>query len=294
MDNKIIDIENIEEELEQINRDLMLINDRLLALGMDFNTYFNPKLNLDFIYELRDNLMYRIFATNLHFKVLVNHINQIEISIGDDADSVNIHPLIDKYQQEIASILDSVVYHSISVYDYLGSTINFAIIRQTRTLKWSSLAKSAKDPLNQISKTTISNVILEVNKTFLDQFYRYRSILIHDKPDFGKSMYNISIGKSKNAVQVHFFAGKLLLKSFPKLKEITNGNENISIRFASFWLMKQNILTINKLLFGLKAEIENSYPDVPPLILYLDPITKKQISVSTIYWHEDIFQNKKM
>jgi hypothetical protein len=282
--NNIKDIENVEKEFKEINKKLFLVNDRFLALAMDYKTHIDPNLRNDLIYELRDNVMYKLQSASFHFRLLLSHIQTIDTLIQKGSDTLSLPPYIDNYKNEITSILDSLVYHSISLFDYMSTLIHFVITKKTDTVKWASLIKKLDTFSFSSSKTQIA--ISTVNQKYVDNLYRYRSKIIHDRPDYGTTSYSISIGVNKASLDYNFYAGKILCKSFGELKNLSN-DSRLTIKYVSFWIMQRNIETVNELLFALKLEIEAKNLNAIPIMLYKEPLSGIEYPASYIYWHAD-------
>ncbi len=79
-------------------------------------------------------------------------------------------------------IFDDLIFHTISLMDYLGNLIGF-IYKNDMNLKWTGLSKSANDKTNSLSGFKIASIIIRNDRDWVAHLYDYRSSLIHYKKD---------------------------------------------------------------------------------------------------------------
>ena len=298
---EIIDIENINKEFEKIRSRLRLLSDRFLAIAMDYKHYIDGSFKESKIYELRDSVQYRFFSAKFHVEMLLNHHliiqNRLEESLKHDPHKITgdyfpFNPFFDIYQKEISSIFDSFIYHTVSVFDYISTLINYISgVNKEDTLMWTQLAKSIRDIKNNFSKKTFSETIDKIDKDFVGKLYDHRALIIHRKADI--SGYNVTLFLgTEEKIKARFLAGKNLIKSFSELK-ILSKEKNLTVNFVTFWILNKTIDKVTDILFALKKEIESNSRNVEPFMYYLDPKTKKSMPVSVNYWHENLYLNDK-
>ena len=75
-------------------------------------------------------------------------------------------------------ILDDLIFHSVSLMDYLGDLIGFIYINN-QNLKWQGACNSAYAKNNGLSNFKISPLIIRQDKEWVNYLYDYRSSLIH-------------------------------------------------------------------------------------------------------------------
>jgi hypothetical protein len=286
MTTKIIDIENLEDEISKVNLEFRLISDRFIAVSMDYKAYIDKKFQNQFIYELRNNVSYRLHSSIFHFKILLNHLKYINETINQGSNKFDLPFEIDLYKEQITSLFDSLIYHSVSVFDYLSTLTHFILTKKTDNVKWSGFAKKMRAPNDIFSTKKISSVVNQVDHEFVNKLYEYRSKLIHDRPDYGNASFTYSVGSITNPVNANFYSGKLLNKSFSDLKKMSIDSK-ITIRYAAFWIMRKNIESINKILFAIKVEIDPLKENSIPLFASVNPITNQMEPTSNYYWHTE-------
>lgn len=293
---KILDIENVTQEFGIIQNDLSLLNDRFLALAMDYKHHIDSSFKENKIYQLRDNILYRLFSAKFHIELLFGHISNVEKQIeqGTKFQSSNSAPIIlhtDLFRQQITSLFDSFIYHTVSIFDYLGTITNYiSNDKKENTLMWTQLAKSVRDKANPLSNKRFSKTIDQIDREFVCKLYDYRAELIHRKADIGG--YNVvhSFGNHEKVVSM-FFAGKSLVQYFPSLKRLSREND-ITVRYVAFWVLREAICKITDILFALKDEMEYKSSGKEPFMFYLHPETGEKLPVSISYWHENIYNKE--
>jgi hypothetical protein len=122
----IIDINDYNSEFTKIDREFSLLNHRFMALAMDYKHYIDNSIRDNKIYTLRDNINYRLYSAKFHLEILFNHIRNIEKNVENQTiirnpNQVPIESFIPIYMQQITSLFDSFIYHTISVFDYIST-----------------------------------------------------------------------------------------------------------------------------------------------------------------------------
>lgn len=285
-----IDINNSEEEFKKIDARLSLLSSRFLAISMDYKHYIDHNLSEHKIYELRDGVLYRFFSSRTHLGLLLRQHDIIESRIKDDVKNGSPMFYVENYHQEVSAIFDSIIYHTVSIFDYLSTLANYISLKSQDTLMWTQFLRSIRDPNNQLSSTKYAATVDLVAREFVDKLYDHRSLLIHKKGDLGN--YNISYTLGGNdSVEIFFLAGSKLTKKFKELKEISVDNQ-ITTRFVTFWILNKTIDKVTDILFSLKEEIKTNRKIETPMMFYLNPLTKEQQPISVNYWHEDEYLNR--
>lgn len=265
-----------------------------MALAMDYKHHIDRSFKEQKIYTLRDNIEYRLFSANFHLELLFNHIRLVEKQIHqgmkwENKNTIPIMSYFELFRQQITSLFDSFIYHTVSVFDYLGSLTNYiSSTQKEKTLMWTQLAKSVRDKNNSFSKAKYSKLIDQIDRTFVCKLYDYRADLIHRRADFGGFNVTQKFGNTEDVIST-FYAGDKLIRSFPELKKHSIEND-ITLRFASVWILKETINNITDILFSLKEEIESNSLGLPPDMYYLHPKTNEKMPVSVNYWHENLYK----
>jgi hypothetical protein len=296
-DQEIIDIDDLNHEFDKITSRLRLLSDRFLAVAMDYKHYVDSSFKEDRIYVLRDNVQYRLTSAKVHLELLLRqHMwiqERMEKGFKKDPSTVTgnyfpINPYIDIYQKEVSSILDSIVYHISSVFDYISTLTNYISgVNKEDTLMWTQLAKSVRDEKNNFSKRKFASTIDSIDRDFVSKLYDHRAFIIHKKADPGGYSVTLFLGQT-DTINANFLAGKNLVKNFKELKLLSK-EKHPTVKYVAFWMLNVAIDKVTDILFALKAEMEFDPKVKTPFMFYLHPVTKKTLPVSTGYWHEELY-----
>ncbi|MFC2138305.1 hypothetical protein ACFLTE_09030 [Bacteroidota bacterium] len=296
---KFLDIEDRKKTFDTIRKRLDLIAVGFRAIYADYSHHIQIVSGESEISKLKDNIDFRFFASQFHLELILRQHytieNRVEEIYQKEPDKVlnyvyPSHPLVDHCENEITAIFDSIIFHLASIYDYLSAIVNFIINKKDQSItKWSQLTKACRDTSNMYSKKSISKIIIEEDKKFVNKLYQYRSRVIHEKSE--RSAGSISIKLASGKTNACFIASPSLTKKFSELKEMSN-NFNLTVNYVTDWLINNTIDSIAKILLGLKIEIESvsTYPnhikDDDIIIFYMDPETKIGYPASKPLWAE--------
>lgn len=298
MEKEIKDIEDINNEFKKLNSEIGLLENRLIAVGIDYMYYINSNISQDFLMELRDNIMYRLFSSKFHIELLLVQLSRVNQEILFYLENhpeeflrnyQPIHPYFEKFQMEISSIFDSFVYHTVSIFDYISSLVQFVCFqKQEISFKWNSLARSSFDPKNALSERPIAQLINNFHVEYVTKLIKYRSLLIHERGDL--LHYSFSKNFLNNDFKIKFFSTQNFLKIFPELKKESELYK-FSILYSIFWIQKKTLKITNDILFALKKDMESN-PQIPHgLIVHIDKDTGKISSTSRDRWFEDEYNS---
>lgn len=70
----IRDIKDINVELASLNEQFHSLYNKMLAIAMDYKSYFDPKVSDNEIYEIRNSVNYRLSSAKFHFELLMRII----------------------------------------------------------------------------------------------------------------------------------------------------------------------------------------------------------------------------
>ncbi len=80
----IIDITDEKSEFTKIDSEFYLLNNRFMALAMDYKHYIDSNIRDNKIYTLRDNINYRLCSAKFHIELLFHHIRNIEKNVENN------------------------------------------------------------------------------------------------------------------------------------------------------------------------------------------------------------------
>ncbi|GEO06680.1 hypothetical protein AAE02nite_43440 [Adhaeribacter aerolatus] len=297
MKKPVKDIEDLNAEFKKLNEKEELLEKRFMAIAMDYQHYIDNSWGQEQIYELRDNVLYRFFSAKLHTELLMRQHFAIEHRFNELfkidpnkilGDYYPSNPYFDHSEKEVSAIFDSILYHVVSIFDYLSTLSNYVCgDKQNRhdTLMWNQLTRCARDPNNHFGKKPISKIIKDLDNQFINKLYGHRSFLIHKKADLNRYAFTFQLGK-ENTMTARFIASEKFTKQFKELKKLTE-EYYLTTKFIVFWLLNETIESVTDLLFGLKKEMESNQQVSFGFLGLHDPKTNMLLPVSSAYWHED-------
>jgi hypothetical protein len=204
---EIIDIFNEEDTLKNVDDLAKALRAGIEALRMDFGFHIKGTFPRDKISDLEWNAGYRLFSSRFHFQLLFGLIttikqkHQLILEKQSKIPLTDIHLEIDK--REISSIIDSIIFHLTSLFDYIASLSSHVITKKTDTPDWLSFRDCAKNKSGIFKNETsfdIAKVITEADTSFVFPLNKYRSKVIHEVSDICNYHYSIDYMKVKISV----------------------------------------------------------------------------------------------
>ncbi len=250
----ILDEKNFDARYKLLIELVNKIQHDIVDLGLSYINKISGKLNdpkNENYFKLRESISFRLNSILFHLRLL-NAVqkSQQKQMIGKPQDPSKIPQLHD----EQLSLFDSIVFHSISLFDYLGNQIDYVCnTKGQMKLKWNGVFDSIKDSKNPLSQSPISKVVKDVHVNFVDKLYSYRSELIHYSNDFSGATLGFHPLKQNHSFLV--FAPKKLCKRFSDLKTLTENNR-VTLNFASFWLVEKTLKSIISIIKPMFEHIE--------------------------------------
>jgi hypothetical protein len=300
MKEQIIFIDNPQESLDKIQELIKVVHEGFMALPMDYGYHINnvfgqAKDGKHEIYELRDNINYRISSANLHFYLLLDRKLEIERRFEKMLNEkptvfngfVTGNPYFEMASDEIMALYDSIVFHLSSCFDYLATLIQFVFGKNPESkLQWITLVKHCHNKQSEFAKRKFIQNIKTVDADYVSKFNDYRAELIHRKKS--TSFANVSWQLNSGKVTTKF---KCSEKIKINLKKIIDKDLNYCVSYASFEMIKQTLLKIAFVLNGMYDEFrENYHPHAPVMnnggfqIMTMNPETKFAESPALGFW----------
>jgi hypothetical protein len=300
MKEEIIYINNPQESLDEIQKLISLVHEGFMALAIDYGYHINnvfgqTKDGKHEIYELRDNINYRIKSANLHFYLLL--VRKLEIEhrfekmLKEEPTVFNGfimgNPHFEMASDEIMALYDSIVFHLSSCFDYLAMLTQFVFGKNPESkLQWITLVKHCHNFQSEFSKKKFIQNIKTVDADFVSKFNDYRAELIHRKKS--TSFANVSWQLNSGKVITKFQCSE---KIKTNLKKIIDKDLNYCVSYASSEMIKQTLLKIAYVLNGMYDEFRENYHQHAPVmnnggfqIISMNPETKIDESPALDYW----------
>ena len=72
------DIDNPKEEFDKLTKRFKILEDRFLAIAMDYKHYIDSTITDNEIFRLRDNVLSRLYSARFHFQLLLEYHHRVE------------------------------------------------------------------------------------------------------------------------------------------------------------------------------------------------------------------------
>lgn len=289
---EVLDINSEQEVLSESDNLIRGLDSGLHALALDFGYHVKSTFLNDKIFDLRNNISYRLSSSRFHFHLLFKELKLIQQKhdaldyTSDITSSPNWHIEIDK--RHLSYILDSVIFHLSSVFDYTAILVNYILSKTDNTPNWNSIENSARGNSNIFAHDNtneIKDVVKLVHNNFVRHLYDYRSELIHRTSDLIKGSYAWEVISDKKTLL--FLCSKTQRKSF---KNLSDKDVQITVSYFTQYLILQTIESTAKIIKAIRSYMENNSKSQElifhnKLILaYIDETTKEMKSPGLIYW----------
>ncbi|HAY3535615.1 TPA: hypothetical protein JRX32_002241 [Elizabethkingia anophelis] len=301
MKEEILYIDNPQKSLDEINNLIEILYQGFMAVAIDYGYHVNnifgqSKDGKHEIYELRDNINYRIDSANLHFYLLLKRKFEIEKRFENMLKEkptvfngfVMGNPYFERASDEVMALYDSIIFHLSSCFDYLAMLIQFIFGKNPESkLQWITLVKHSHNSGSEFANRKFIENIKTVDADFVSKFNDYRAELIHRKKStsFANVSWEINSGKV-------FTKFKCSDKIKTNLKKIIDKDLNYCVSYASSELIKQTLLKVAYVMNGIYDEFRENYRQNAPKLnnggfqlISMNPITKHAESPSLGYWN---------
>lgn len=225
----------------------------------------NKKNEFELCIHLRDSIGYRIGCINFHLNALLKFELQILNKIQSNPFDIKMQNNLLMYSAEQhLFLLDDIVFHIISLFDYLGNLIGFRFYgRQRAKLKWKGIVGWCKNVTLEKRKTgkvnvnnsIISPAILKYQQSLVFRLEEYRASLFHYGKDSAKSQVTMNLmipQRSKFTVGVPEDLQKWI-KGLAVRSE-----EELTLIDAAAWLVKQSFTAANEILILLIQDLKKA------------------------------------
>ncbi|ESU24660.1 hypothetical protein FLJC2902T_31920 [Flavobacterium limnosediminis JC2902] len=262
---KIKDVENPVEEFRKLSKRFSLLNDRFLAVAMDYKYYIDSTITDNEIFKLRDNVIYKLQSAKFHFQLLLEYHDRIEYQL-DKIYKTNPKTIIQNeiefaiLQQrairEIYSIFDSMIYHLCSIFDYLFRLINFAHNKEiAESPKWNLFQTNRNLKGYMFCSKEMVEKLKIFDQSFVYPLIKHRSYLIHTENDTGE--FTLSIDLKDKKFDAKFLSTELFKNHFPEIVK-ENKNADMTIKYSALWLIDKTIINATEILFELSEDMQRN------------------------------------
>lgn len=257
---------NPKEHSENLNQQFQLLEKTLISLVHSYVDLFLGRIpSVEHpVYNIRHSILYRSDCIYFHLKLLIQLQKDILAKISSDFGNIDInHPVMVYGEKQQLYLFDDIVFHTISLYDYLGSLIGLLYFGQNKmNLKWNGIHDAAHDKGNKFSESSIAYLIITHHKEWVNLLLEYRSHLIHSKSDKADGEYTIT--GTMEYIENRFTVGvpKRFSKKFrKKIDDIISQTKEreLTLIDVAVWLVNTSIQIVNEIISCAKQEKENEW-----------------------------------
>lgn len=291
MDKPVKDISDLFQAMNSLNKELNYLENRFIALGLDYQNYYSKSKKKERVFELRNNVLFRIFSAQFLFKLLIDHELEVEKGINhnlqnhpDQKNSLFFpHNLYGQDIKEIQALFDSLTFNLVSVFDYFSSLISFFLsYKPDSYTKWNSLMDYVRSDPRSDNSLIIHLKLM--NNSFVNNLSGYRSDLIHESPKM--MQHNLTYHAVSNSIDFKCYSPTSFNKKFSELKNMEK-DYRLTMRFASFWLINHTILQINNILFLLDEFIIDPSIPIDKLLYTFKKPNGEIVSAANNFWFKE-------
>ncbi len=257
---KVIDINSEQEVLEKTEKLIHALEAGIQAIAMDFGYHIKNTFSETKIFSLRDSISYRLNSSKFHLNLIFKQLVEIQakhdkLSISGD---IRNHPLLhlEFDKRQLSYLLDSIVFHLSSIFDYSAILINYVVNKTDDTPSWNKMESYARENSNlfkQNSRDEIREAVKDIHKKFVRHLYDYRSDIIHRIADVLRADYAWEIVSNKKTLL--FLCSQLQQKRFKNLGEIS---ASYTLSFFIQYLMSETIEAVANILRVLRNFMEKN------------------------------------
>lgn len=253
-----LDVPDSQVALREVGRLSKQVHNTLIYLGIEYINKVTGTLKSDAndrFMLLRDSILYRVRTLTYHLRLLQSikesqlaHLQKLKFNSSERQ-----MMLIDGGEQQFG-LFDDMVFHSISLFDYVGNLADYVCgTKGQMRLKWNGLVDACRANDNALSRSPISQFVLNLDEAFVDKLYEQRSQVIHYKFDLGSAQTSFSIETGASTFTV--FAPPKFVRTIKPLATLTTDNE-LTLNYVSFWAVENTIKAASDLAGQMVVHIE--------------------------------------
>ncbi|MBC8053193.1 MAG: hypothetical protein H7Y13_09015 [Sphingobacteriaceae bacterium] len=293
MEHRVIDIEDTNEILEKTDKLIHGLDAGIQAVSMDFGFHIKDTFAEPKIFDIRNNISYRLSSSRFHFRLLFTQLSDIHSKHANLDRSTNFtdssqwHLEIDK--KHISYLLDSIVFHLSSVFDYSAILINYILVKTDDTPNWNKIESHARGKSGLFSNEKSNDVkksVIEIHNNFVRQLYDYRSDIIHRTSDVLNAHFAHELASNKKTIL--FLCSKMQQKKFKDIQGLEN---KYTVTYFVHHLITKTIEAIANILRVLRNYMEENsdskrlLKEGKLMFAYIGE-NKETVSPGLMYWGE--------
>lgn len=270
--HKIMERKQALKDIQSLTKSL---RDSLIKFGIN---YHNIILEGDFGKQeqwepcmiLRNSLLYRITCINFHLNLLFqldkHTLKQLSSILFNKEKEIEIIKLGGDQQ---LFFFDDIVFHIISLFDYLGNLTGFLFYGEERMrLKWKGVVRCCKHSTwekNNMGREKIKNsnthsVILKHQNELLLRLEEYRASLFHYRRDDAKRKVTTTLSDPiEKTYKMESTFTVTMPKDFKKwIRQLAQKSKEkeLTLIEAASWLVRQSFIAANEIITALLQDLK--------------------------------------
>jgi len=222
--------------------------------------------------RLRDSAMYRVSCIEYHLCLLFvtdsRFSKKVRAARFGENDPGHVNLMLSAQEQELF-LLDDLVFHLISLLDYLGNLVGFAFYGEQRTqLKWKGAlryssnreAEGAETGLVLLSGSETGKLVQHHDDQLVQHLKDYRARIFHYEKDAASVRLTTSL-KSDEENRLVVKAPRDLAKW---LLRVHNGAapRNKALPELALWLTEETFKAVKEIIEVLTADVSRNAPSI--------------------------------
>jgi hypothetical protein len=139
---------------------------------------------------LRDSLLFRAGSLGYHVDLLRRQFHAYFARAHAPQAILGSQDILYSARQDITYLTDDVLFNSISLLDYVGNFVGFALTKNRSTWKWNGIVKAGRDPRNPLSVKAAVALAVSYDQ-WIDKLQEVRSTIIHERVVLGDDNQSI-------------------------------------------------------------------------------------------------------
>lgn len=214
--------------------------------------------------EINQSVIYRLDSLIYHFILVIDNYkrNSYNIAANDPLIARWDYSFLRLIENSMLFLFDDISFSICSLLDYIGNLIGLIYCGSNKSsIKWNGLLKLINKKESKISNQNLIKTIIQHHKIWIDDFYNYRSKIIHYKKDKTQASEVYEVTIERFSVKLKVNAPEQFIKHMKAFKDLNPNikHENIQLIDATIWIIDSFYSVFNNILLDLK-NINNIEP----------------------------------
>ncbi|MGF7074731.1 hypothetical protein [Mucilaginibacter sp. R-33] len=308
MKKQYYDIVDRQKEFDEVIKKIRRLELGIRAISLMYDEHSSDKNSKANIFRLKDNIYYRLSSAGHMYKLLLKELieaerfcKEHEMHRTNHIELLSPNPYFEMLERNISAVFDSVVFNLVSVFDYFSHIVCYICNTQkTDTVYWTKLARTVRNPMNDLGKSFSSKIIDEADKDFVGRLYDYRSNLIHHKRE--SRDYSIERDPKTEKFNVKISLKSSEMKDFKLIYKDHDLDKLFTLSYLTSWLINKSCYFIEQILESLIDDIKDKsvyYDNIRGangkgalVFMNVNPDTNRGEPVSELLWRQ--FKEQKL